>query len=390
MKTVTSIGAGMARCRICGRSKAVSSVIGYCRDCLIKHWERVKSSVLEAHREVRRLLQLTPGTPVHPDGLKCRFCGRGCVIPEDSRGYCSFIVNRRGAPGNILGSFELALGDWYYDPHPTNCVAFPVCPAITGEGYPRYALSPLGEHGYYNIAVFYGSCNLNCLYCQNHVFKKYAAAKYPFMSVEDLAGAVNSKTTCACFFGGDPAPNAVHALMAARRMISRAREIGLQVFRVCWETNGLWERSLLREALKISLESGGIVKFDVKAYTPQVYTALTGVDEKHVKIVYGNLEYALREFSRLRSSPPPIVVSVLLVPGYVKVEEVEGIAGFIAGLNPETPLVLLAFHPDFYMSDLPATSRKHMDQAVKAARGRGLRNVYIGNEWLLTDSDYPF
>ncbi|MCY0867826.1 MAG: hypothetical protein OWQ48_01140 [Desulfurococcus sp.] len=81
---------------------------------------------------------------------------------------------------------------------------------------------------------------------------------------------------------------------------------------------------------------------------------------------------------------------MLLVPGYVTVEEVEGIAGFIAGLNPETPLVLLAFHPDFYMSDLPATSRKHMDQAVKAARGRGLRNVYIGNEWLLTDSDYPF
>jgi pyruvate formate lyase activating enzyme len=34
---------------------------------------------------------------------------------------------------------------------------------------------------------------------------------------------------------------------------------------------------------------------------------------------------------------------------------VEGIAEFIAGLNPDIAYSLLAFHPDFIMMDFPAT-----------------------------------
>jgi len=49
------------------------------------------------------------------------------------------------------------------------------------------------------------SCNMDCLYCQNHVFKTYASRMKPFISIDDLVNAVNDKTTCVCFFGGDPA-----------------------------------------------------------------------------------------------------------------------------------------------------------------------------------------
>jgi len=171
-------------------------------------------------------------------------------------------------------------------------------------------------------------------------------------------------------------------------MVRKAGETGLHVFRVCWETNGLWEKPLLREAVKLSLEAGGIVKFDLKAYTPQVYSALTGVEEEHVERIYDNIRHVVEEFNGLRSEPPLFVVSTLLVPGYVSVEEVEGIAGFIASLDLEIPLVLLGFHPDFYMSDLPPTSRRHALSALAAAKRAGLRRVYLGNEWLLSGADY--
>jgi len=78
-------------------------------------------------------------------------------------------------------------------------VAFPVCPAITGIGYPDYALSPWGEQGYYNIAVFYGGCNMDCLYCQNWEYREMIVNSKPVLSIESLVNAVNKKTSCVCF-----------------------------------------------------------------------------------------------------------------------------------------------------------------------------------------------
>ncbi len=70
--------------------------------------------------------------------------------------------------------------------------------------------------------------------------------------------------------------------------------------------------------------------------------------------------------------------------GYIDAEEVAAIARFIASLDPNIPYSLLAFHPQFYMSDLPMTSRVLADQCCQAARHAGLNNVRIGNVHLLT------
>jgi len=90
-----------------------------------------------------------------------------------------------------------------------------------------------------------------------------------------------------------------------------------------------------------------------------------------------------------RPEPPLLVVSMLLVPGYVDAEEVRGVAGYIAGLMEEygvnIPMVLLAFHPDHRMMDLPPTSRRHALEARRAALEVGVREVYLGNVWLLGD-----
>ncbi len=80
---------------------------------------------------------------------------------------------------------------------------------------------------------------------------------------------------------------------------------------------------------------------------------------------------------------PLVIASTLLVPGYVEADQVGQIARFIASINPRIPYALLAFAPQFYMSDLPRTSARHAREAEAAARAAGLVNVRVGNRHLL-------
>jgi pyruvate formate lyase activating enzyme len=71
------------------------------------------------------------------------------------------------------------------------------------------------------------------------------------------------------------------------------------------------------------------------------------------------------------------------VPGYVDAVEVELIAKFISSLDPEIPYSLLAFHPQYFMSDMPTTSKKQAEECLAAAK-QYLKNVRIGNIHLLS------
>lgn len=321
-----------------------------------------------------------PPEPPKGKGIKCGLCDAECVIPEGGVGYCGIVMNDEGRLVNLAGAPKYGLLEYYYDPIPTNCVAHWFCPASTGLGYPRWALRKGPELGYYNLAVFYGACNLDCLFCQNWFFRKLTLSKRPLISFEKLIeAALSYPVTCICFFGGDPSPQVANALLVSRELMRRA-----SLMRVCWETNGHLNGRTFKAMLDISMRSGGSVKFDLKAWDPRVYLALTG---RGLGRVYENAREALR-LSKERGEVPLFTASTLLVPGYVDEEEVRMIAKFIASMDPETPYSLLAFHPSFLMSDLPRTSKRHALEAEKAAREEGLTRVHIGNPWLLTREDY--
>jgi len=78
-----------------------------------------------------------------------------------------------------------------------------------------------------------------------------------------------------------------------------------------------------------------------------------------------------------------LIAGTLMVPGYIDAQEVLQIAEFIAGLDPEIPYSLLAFHPESHMGDMPPTSRRQADACLNAARKAGLKRVRVGNEHLL-------
>ena len=129
----------------------------------------------------------------------------------------------------------------------------------------------------------------------------------------------------------------------------------------------------------LSLESGGCIKFDLKAWDEGIHHALCGVTNKKT---LENFK-VLSEMVSHRPEPPMLIASTLLVPGYVDEAEVAGIAGFIAELNPEIPYSLLAFYPHFYLQDLPTTSRSHALRCKEIAEQAGLKRVHLGNLHLL-------
>jgi pyruvate formate lyase activating enzyme len=369
----------MAECKFCGdTSPVVSGVLSACRGCIVTHPEKVRPYIEKAHRRARAGY----GLPAFPsrEGLPCPRCGNACRIAPGERGYCGMVENRDGHL-RVLANVDKGYLSWYYDWLPTNCVASWVCPAETGTGYPKYAYRDGPEFGYKNLAVFYHSCTFDCLFCQNSHFRgRYLEGA---TSAAELAAGVDEKTACVCYFGGDPASQLEHSLAASRIALREAQKEG-RLLRICWETNGSTSARGARQIMEAALESGGCVKFDVKAADENVHVALTGVSNRQT---WENLAL-LAGYIRRRPSPPPLVASTLLVPGYVDEEEVAAIARRLASLDENIPYSLLAFYPCHHMRDLPTTSRAHAERCYDAAKGAGLRRIRVANVHLLAPGDY--
>lgn len=293
---------------------------------------------------------------------------------EKDSGYCGI---RTGDKNSLrLDGRSRARVSCYYDPLPTNCVADWVCPGGTGAGYPVYANDCGTEVGFYNLAVFFEGCNFNCLYCQNWSFKRSGLSKGTWRSVDSLVDEINDETSCVCFFGGDPTPQLPYALRVSEEMRRRHPD---RILRICWETNLSMNPAWLKPMARLSLESGGCVKADLKAWDPHIHEALCGCDNRQVLENFA----CLAEWVPLRPEPPLLVASTLLVPGYVGEEEVYKIASFIASLNPDIPYALLAFTPQFCLEDFPTTSRDQAAACLKVAKEAGLRRVRLGNRYFI-------
>ena len=128
------------------------------------------------------------------------------------------------------------------------------------------------------------------------------------------------------------------------------------------------------------MESGGNIKFDLKAWNEGVGMALCGVSNKPA---FANFKRIGEKFCEKRVDVPLLSASTLLVLGYVDPEEVEEIARFIGEIDPNIPYTLLAFYPCYVMNDLPTTSRKYALDCQRRAE-KYLKNIRLGNLHLLS------
>ncbi len=347
-------------CQQCKSSeKVVGEILGACRSCIVEGQAELEKQFAALHGKIRQNTNLPSRPPRSRKFSMCRICYRACRPAPGEKGYCGLRENRDGRLVHLAGTPKNGLLECYHDPLPTNCVSQWACRA-RGREY-------LGKK---NLAVFYGACTLNCLFCQNWQYRTLTGELKPLYTAQELADRVDEQTACICFFGGDPAPQAPHALAAARRALKKNPDLI-----VCWETSGLMCKSFLEQMIACSFATGGTLKFDLKAYHLPLYYALTGGDNRPVLKNFARCARLSRE-----KGVTLAVASTLMVPGYVEEDEVYAIASFIAAHNPDTPYSLLGFFPQFQMRDLRPTSRRQAEACFEAAKKAGLKRVKLGNE----------
>jgi len=130
-------------------------------------------------------------------------------------------------------------------------------------------------------------------------------------------------------------PQLPHAPRACRLALARNRA---RILGICWETNGSMHPALLKQAAELSLNSGGCIKFDPKAWSKELHIALCGVSNEQTFESFR----LLADYMRKCPSPRFLVAGTLLVPGYIDKAEVAGIVSFICSLSPDIPPMLFS------------------------------------------------
>lgn len=184
-------------CAICSQpDRLLAAEFGGCPTCALTT-EDALPLARAAHGRSRALFDLPEAPPRTNGGVQCTLCGCECQIGEGEWDFCGLRTVRDGRLQHVAGTPERGILHWYRDPLPTNCVAGWVCPG-----------SP--QHGKHNLAVFYQSCALDCLNCQNWHFRQVNPLASPGMNATDLVDVADPRTYCVCYFGGDPALQMPH------------------------------------------------------------------------------------------------------------------------------------------------------------------------------------
>jgi pyruvate formate lyase activating enzyme len=145
--------------------------------------------------------------------------------------------------------------------------------------------------------------------------------------------------------------------------------------------NGHGSPSLVKKMGRLVEESGGIIKFDLKAYSEPIYRALCGVSNEPS---YKNFTMLADSFDFENRDYPPLMATTLLVPHYVDEYEVSQIAKFLKELNqPSIEYSLLVFHPQHLMKDLPTTPLRQVQRCYDAVKRELGKSPHIGNLHLL-------
>ncbi|HRY55838.1 MAG TPA: AmmeMemoRadiSam system radical SAM enzyme [Spirochaetia bacterium] len=269
--------------------------------------------------------------------VACLLCPRRCILGPGQAGACKV---RRNEAGRMVLPFYGALSSLAVDPI---------------EKKPLHHFLP----GSQVFSVGFLGCNLRCPFCQNWEISQELDRPFRPMSPAELVDAARrSGCPSLAYTYSEPIVHAEYLLEA----MDLARGSGLRNVLV---TNGCASEAVAVELLART----DAVNVDLKCWSAEDYGRILG----------GKLE-AVASFIRRAAELPSCLVEVttLVVPGLSdSAEGLRGIARFLAGLSPDIPLHLSAYHPA-YRFKAPATSPGLLRSLAAEAKGL-LRYVYIGN-----------
>jgi len=276
------------------------------------------------------------------DRIQCDLCPRDCQLHEGQRGAC--FVRRM-----VDGAMQLTT----YGRSSGFCID-PIEKKPLNHFYPGSSILSFGTAG----------CNLSCKFCQNWDISKSRDMDRLMDSASPqmiAAAARRYDAEAVAYTYNDPVIFAEYAIDTARA----CRELGIRNVAV---TAGYIHPEPAREFFA-EMDAANV---DLKAFTEDFYHKLC---VGHLQPVLDTLAYIHHETDCW------LEITTLLIPGHNdSPQEINQLASWVAReLGPDVPLHFTAFHPDWKMSDIPATPPATLSHARRIALEAGLHHVYTGN-----------
>jgi pyruvate formate lyase activating enzyme len=280
-----------------------------------------------------------------PDGsVRCYACGHRCLIRPGKRGICKVRFNE----GGVLRV------PWGY-------VAALQCDPT--EKKPFFHLLPGSDTLTFGML----GCDFHCGYCQNWVTSQ--ALRDPAADVS--AGYLQRVTP--------------------RQLVESAVRMGAKVIASSYNEPLItteWATAVFREAVQAGLKCAFVsngnatpealeslrpylagYKIDLKTMQDKQYRKLGGVLDRVLATIHGTHEMGLW-----------VEVVTLVVPGFNdSTDELMDAARFLAGVSPDIPWHVTAFHQDYRMTDPDDTNAATLIRAAEIGQEAGLHFVYAGN-----------
>ncbi len=279
--------------------------------------------------------------PLDEKRIRCFACGHRCPIFEGQPGVCKVRFNSGGRL-QVPWGYVAAL---HSDPI---------------EKKPFFHVRPG------SAALSFGmlGCDLHCSYCQNWVTSQALRDPRAVSSVERITpeelvrAALESGAEGVVSTYNEPLITAEWA----RAIFKEAKAAGLLTGFV---SNG----NATPEALEYLRPWLDLFKVDLKSFNDRRYRELGG-----------RLEPILDSLRRIHAMGFWLEVVTLLVPGFNdSADELRQMAEFLAGISPDIPWHVTAFHGDYKMTGPRDTEPGDLARAVEAGRAAGLRYIYAGN-----------
>ena len=273
--------------------------------------------------------------------VRCFACGHCCPIPDGQPGVCKVRFNQGGTlyvPWGYVGGVQC-------DPIEKKPF-FHACP-----GALAYSFGMLG-------------CDLHCAYCQNWVTSQ--ALRDPDAVSDPLQASPDALVQDALRQG-------------AKVLVSTYNEPLI---------TAEWAVEIFRQARAAGLITGFVSNGNG---TPQVLeyirpwidlykVDLKSFDDQHYHQLGGRIGPILDTIRALFNTGVWLEIVTLLIPGFNDSDdELKRMTAFLAGVSPDIPWHVTAFHKDYKMDDPENTRPEDLMRAAEIGKEAGLRYIYAGN-----------
>ena len=275
------------------------------------------------------------------DRLRCHACGHACPIPDGAAGVCKVRFNRGGVlrvPFGYVGGIQ--------------------CDPV--EKKPFFHAHPGA------LAFSFGmlGCDLHCSYCQNWVTSQ--ALRDP-----DAVSPPNDTSPAALV--------AEATRLGARIVVSTYNE---PLITSEWAV-AIFKEARARGLMTAFVSNGNATPRVLDYLRPWVdlyKVDLKSFDDRHYRQLGGRLDPILRTIRSLHDMGIWLEIVTLLIPGFNDSrEEIDRLTSFVAGVSPDIPWHVTAFHKDYRMTDPENTTPDMLVAAAAVGQANGLRYVYAGN-----------